>query len=99
MKSFIGAKIQDLKHYVTPYLEHGTPGIAVTHIGSNNVSYNKLDIDASIWTENIIKVGKKCIAYGVEEVVISLPENIKSTTKILLKIGSGLNVNVSCISR
>ena len=35
------------------------------------MSYNNLDIDASIFAENIIKIGKKCIAYGVEEVAIS----------------------------
>ena len=28
MKSFSGAKIQDLKHYVTPHLEHEKPDIA-----------------------------------------------------------------------
>ena len=71
MKLVSGAKIQDLKHYVTSYLEHGKPNIAVIHIGSNNVSYNNLDIDASMLAENIIKIGKKCIDYGVEEVVIS----------------------------
>ena len=29
MKSFSGAKIQDLKHYVTPCLEHDKPDIVV----------------------------------------------------------------------
>ena len=71
MKSFIRSKIQDLEHYVTPYSEHDKPDIAVIYIGSNNVSYNNLDIDASIFAENIIKIGKKCIDYGVEEVAIS----------------------------
>ena len=72
MKSFSGAKIQHLKHYVTPHLEHYKPDIAVTHIGNNNImSYNSLDIDTSILAENIIKTGKKGIGYVVEEVVIS----------------------------
>ena len=71
MKLVSGAKIQDLKHYVTSHLEHGKPDIAVIHIGSNNVSYNNLDIDASVLAGNIIKIGKKCIDCGVEEVVIS----------------------------
>ena len=35
------------------------------------MSYNNLDIDASILSENITKTGKKCIDYGAEEVVIS----------------------------
>ena len=71
MKSFSGAKIQDLEYYVTPHLEHDKPDIAVIHTGSNKVSYNNLDIDASILAENIIKIWKECIDYGVEEVVIS----------------------------
>ena len=69
MKLASGAKIEDLKH-VTPHLEHGKPDIAVIHIGSNNMSYNNLDIDASMLAENM-KIGKKWIDYGAEEVVIS----------------------------
>ena len=46
MKLVSGAKIRGSKHYVTPHLEHGKPDISVTHGGSNNVSYNNLDIDA-----------------------------------------------------
>ena len=34
------------------------------------MSYNNLHIDTSMLAENI-KIGKKCIDYGVEEVVIS----------------------------
>ena len=48
MKLVSGARIQGSKHYVTPHLEHGKPGIAVIHGGSNNVSYNNLDINASM---------------------------------------------------
>ena len=70
MKSFSGTKIQDLKH-VTPHLEHYKPNIGVMHIGINNMSYNNLDTHASILAGNIIKIGKKCIDYCVEEVVIS----------------------------
>ena len=70
MKLVSGEKLQNLKH-VTPHLEHGKADIAVIHIGSNNVSYNNLHIDASMLAENIIKIGKKFIDYGVEEVVIS----------------------------
>ena len=61
MKSFSGAKIQDIEHYVTPHLEHDKLDIAITHIGSNNVSCDSLDIDVSILAENIIKIGNKCI--------------------------------------
>ena len=71
MKSFSCAKIQDLRHYVTPHLEYDKPGISVVHLESNNMSYNNLYIEASILAENFIKIGKKCIDYGVEVVVIS----------------------------
>ena len=71
MKWFSSVKIKDLKHYVTPYSEHNKPDIAVIHIGSNNVLYNNLDIDVSILGGNIIKIGKKCIEDGVEELVIT----------------------------
>ena len=40
-------------------------------IGSKNLTYNDLDIDASILAENIIKIGKKWISCSIEEVVIS----------------------------
>lgn len=71
MKSFSRVKIKDLEHNVTAHLEHDRPDIAVMHIRINNVSYKYLDIVASILAENIMKNGKRCIEYGVEEVVIS----------------------------
>ena len=80
MKSFSEVKLQDLKHYAIPHLEHYKPDTAVILIGSNNISYNNLDINASMLAENIIKIGKKCIDYGVEEVRISsvfVKESIK----------------------
>ena len=58
MKLVSGTKIQDLKYYVTPHLEHVKPDIAAIHMESNNVSYDNLDIDASMLAENIIKLGK-----------------------------------------
>ena len=57
--------ILDLEHYVTPHLEYDKPNIAVIHIGSKNVSYNGLNIDGSILAKKIIKIGNKCIDYGV----------------------------------
>ena len=57
MKLFSGAKVQDLEH-VTPNLKHDKPDVAFINIGSNNVSYNNLHIDASILAKNILKIGK-----------------------------------------
>ena len=59
MKSFSGAKTQNLEHYVTPHLEHGKLDIAVILIRSNNVFYKNFDIDTSIINENIIKIRNK----------------------------------------
>ena len=69
MKSFSGAKIQGLDHYV------------VIHVGRNNVPCNNLDIDASILAENVIKIAKKCIDYGVEKVVFS-PVFVKESIRL-----------------
>ena len=63
MKSLREAKIQDLEHYVTPHLEHDKP--------DSNMSYNNLDMDASILSENLKNIGNKFIVYGVEEMAIS----------------------------
>ena len=90
-KSFSGAKIQDLKHYVTPQLEIEKPDVAVIHIRSNNMSYNNLD--ASILAENILKIGKKYIDYGVEAVVISsvfVKESIRLSS-LIIKIDDELS--------
>ena len=72
VKPFSGAKIEDLEHYIIPNLkQQQQPDIAVIHAGSNNVSYKSLDTDARLFAENIVEIGKKCVEYGVEHVVIS----------------------------
>lgn len=70
MKSFSGAKMQDLEHYIAVHLEHGKPDFAVILIGINKMLCNDLDIDASILAK-IILIGNKWIGNGIEEVVIS----------------------------
>ena len=46
VKPFSGTKIEDLEHYIIQNLKQQQPGIAVIHVGSNNVSYKSLDTDA-----------------------------------------------------
>ena len=41
------------------------------HVGSNNASYKSLDTDACLFAKNIVEIGKKCVRYGIEQVVIS----------------------------
>ena len=72
VKPFSRAKIEDLEHYIIPNLkQQQQPDIAVIHVGSNNVSYKSLDTDARLFAENIVEIGKKCVEYGVEHVVVS----------------------------
>ena len=75
MKSFNGAKRQDLKHYATSHLEHEKPDTAHIHRARNNMSYNNLYIDASILAENNYKTWKD---YGGEDVVISSQKKTQS---------------------
>ena len=81
-------------------LEHDKPDIVAIHVGSNNVSYKNLDIDVSILVESIIKIGNKCIDYGVEEVVISsifVTESIRLTS-LIRKVNDELGVLCSIIT-
>ena len=71
MKAFGGAQIEELEHYITPHLEYEKPDIVVIHVGSNNISYNNLNMNPAVLAQNIINIGNKCVDYGVEEVVIS----------------------------
>ena len=71
IKSFSGAKIDDLQHYSIPPLEKEKPDIDVIHVGSNNVTYDNLGDDPNVIAEKIIQIGQRCIAYGVKDVIIS----------------------------
>ena len=71
IKSFSGAKIDDLQHYAIPPLEQEKPDIAVIHVGSNNVTYDNLGDDPNVIAEKIIQIGQICIEYGVKDVIIS----------------------------
>ena len=97
---FSGAKIEDLEHYIIPKLKQQQPDIAVIHVGSNNVSYKRLDTDARLFAENIVEIGKKYVEYGVEHVFISsifvkesirLSSLIRRINDILCELGSTNN--------
>lgn len=94
IKSFSGAKIQDLQHYIIPPLKEEKPDIAVIHIGSNNVTYNNLDNDPTVVAENIIKIGQSCIEYGVKDIVISsiFIKNSLKLSAFIRKINDELRV-------
>ena len=46
--------------------------------------YINVDLDASILAGNIIKIGKRCIDYGAEEVIISSVFVKESISLVLL---------------
>ena len=65
IRSFPGAKVEELQHYVTPHLETQKPDISIIHVGGNNINYKNLeDINVDGISENIANVGKKCASFN-----------------------------------
>ena len=65
MKSFPGAKVEELQHYVTRHLETQKPDISIIHVGGNSINYKNLkDINVDEISENIANVGKKCASFN-----------------------------------
>ena len=59
IKSFPGAKVEELQHYVTPH------DISIIHVGGNNVNLQNLeDINVDEISVNIVNVGKKCASFN-----------------------------------
>ena len=70
--SFSGVTINRLDHFITPILEEDRPGIVIIHVDSNGITHNTINnIDAKSISIRIIDIGKKCLLYGVKEVIIS----------------------------
>ena len=71
LNSFSEATINRLDHFITPVLEQDWPDIVIIHEGSKEVMHNKINnIDAKDIPKGIIDIGKKCLLYGVKEVII-----------------------------
>ena len=72
MNGFSGANIKLLDHFITPKLVEDEPDIVIIHIGSNDITHNTVDqIDVKDIVNRIINIGKKCLSYGVKQVIIS----------------------------
>ena len=72
LNSFSGATINRLDHFITPILEETQPDIVIIHVGSNDITHNLINnTDAKGISKRIIDIGKKCLLYGVKEVIIS----------------------------
>ena len=71
LNSFSEATINRFHHFVTPVLEKDRPDIVIIHAGSKEVTHHKINnIDAKDIPKGIIDIGKKCLLYGVKEVII-----------------------------
>ena len=71
LNGFSGVNIKRLDHFITPTLVEDRPDVVIIHIGSNDNTYNTVDqIDGKDIVNCIINIGKKCLSYGVKEVII-----------------------------
>ena len=72
LNAFSGANIKRVDHFITPNLVEDRPDIVIIHIGSNYITHNTVDqIDVKDIVNHTINIGKKCLSYGVKEVIIS----------------------------
>ena len=72
LNGFSGANTKRLDHLITPTLVEDRPDIVIIHIGSNDIKHNTVDqIEVKDIVKSIINIGKKCLSYGVKEVIIS----------------------------
>ena len=71
LNGFNGANIKRLDHFITPTLVEDRPDIVIIHIGSNDITHNTVNqTDVKDIVNRIINIGKKCLSYGVKEVII-----------------------------
>ena len=76
LNRFSGATINRLDHFITPTLEEDRPDIVIIHVGLNSIMHNTIrhlthNTIAKDISKRIIDIGKKCLLYGVKEVIIS----------------------------
>ena len=82
IKSFPGAKIQELGHYVVPHLNAQKPDVSVIHIGGNHLNFKgKNDINVERIAEDMMNIGKKYANFSSKVFISS----------ILIKINIRLN--------
>ena len=72
-KSFPGATIKELHHYVIPTLENDTPDVILIHGGCNDVKPmpGHKELSYQEIAEEILNMGLTCREKGVNNVVIS----------------------------
>ena len=73
VKSFPGATVSQLEHYIVPHLFEQAPDSVVLHIGTNNIrprfpSHEKSSLEIA---NSVISIAMKCVEYGVKDIFIS----------------------------
>ena len=79
-RSFSGANVKQLNHYLEPTLIDDKPDAILIHVGTNDIVANANPKEIA---NNIINTGLKCRSYGVNNVFIS---------SILVKKNPSLNI-------
>ena len=93
LKSFSGAKTEDMKHYIIPSLNEQNPDVIVIHVGGNDINFrNKDNINEKELAKNIINVAMICRNSGVPDVLISeiLPKKSNILTAIIRRVNDEL---------
>ena len=81
IKSFAGAKIQELELYVVSHINYQKPDVSVIYTGGNNINFKGVnDINVKRIAENMINIGKKCANFGSEVFISSIL--IKRNTRL-----------------
>ena len=73
IKSFPGATVKQLEHYIIPHLLERSPDAVVIHVGTNDIRpRDSRHVKSSLEIANhVISVAKKCKEYGVTDVFVS----------------------------
>lgn len=93
IKSFSGAKIDDMKYYITPSLKEQKPDIAILHVGGNDITHkNKENINIDEIARNIVNIAIQCKEEGVSDVIISevLPKRNRHVTAVIRRVNDRL---------
>ena len=71
IKTFPGAKSNQLNHYELPTLEKYSYDAAIIHVGINGILRSKDPNDLNDLPENVIKVGKICRNHNIGKIFMS----------------------------
>ena len=68
LKAFLGAKANQLNHYVIPILEEFDYDCAMIHVGINNILRSKDMSELKDLPKKIMEIGTTCQGYSIGKV-------------------------------